>query len=90
MMSAGGRYVLIYNGELYNFQELRAELEAKGVLVPTQERYGSRTRRLSSSGETGLSNDSMACLPSPYGTEVHAASVSGPRSVRIKPLYWYC
>lgn len=30
MMSSCGRYVLIYNGEIYNFQELRAELEAKG------------------------------------------------------------
>jgi asparagine synthase (glutamine-hydrolysing) len=30
MMSSCGRYVLIYNGEIYNFQALRAELEAKG------------------------------------------------------------
>lgn len=30
MMSSCGRYVLIYNGEIYNFQELRMELEAKG------------------------------------------------------------
>lgn len=30
MMSSCGRYVLIYNGEIYNFQELRTELEAKG------------------------------------------------------------
>ncbi|MGB0799316.1 MAG: asparagine synthetase B family protein, partial [Planktomarina sp.] len=30
MMSQDGRYVLSYNGEIYNFRELRAELETKG------------------------------------------------------------
>lgn len=30
MASSDGRYVLTYNGELYNYRELRAELEAKG------------------------------------------------------------
>jgi asparagine synthase (glutamine-hydrolysing) len=30
MMTCNGRYVLSYNGELYNFQELRIELEARG------------------------------------------------------------
>ena len=30
MLSSDGRYVLVYNGELYNFQELRVELEARG------------------------------------------------------------
>ncbi|MGB1548622.1 MAG: asparagine synthase (glutamine-hydrolyzing), partial [Alphaproteobacteria bacterium] len=32
MESKNGRYVLSYNGEVYNFQELRAELEGKGVI----------------------------------------------------------
>jgi asparagine synthase (glutamine-hydrolysing) len=30
MMSQDGRYVLSYNGEIYNFRELRTELETKG------------------------------------------------------------
>ena len=30
MMSTGSRHVLIYNGEVYNFRELRAELQALG------------------------------------------------------------
>ncbi|CAK8717274.1 hypothetical protein GKODMF_08865 [Candidatus Electrothrix gigas] len=27
MTSAGGRYVICFNGEIYNFQDIRAELE---------------------------------------------------------------
>jgi len=31
MLSADGRLVVTYNGEIYNFPELRSELEQKGI-----------------------------------------------------------
>jgi asparagine synthase (glutamine-hydrolysing) len=36
MASADGRYVITYNGEIYNFLELRRELEAQGAIFRTQ------------------------------------------------------
>jgi asparagine synthase (glutamine-hydrolysing) len=34
MLSANGRYVIVFNGEIYNHIELRQELESKGALQP--------------------------------------------------------
>lgn len=36
MASADGRYTLVYNGELYNFRELRSELESLGRAFRTR------------------------------------------------------
>ena len=35
MHSADGRYTIVFNGEIYNYQELRADLTAKGRLFRT-------------------------------------------------------
>ncbi|WP_322868736.1 asparagine synthase (glutamine-hydrolyzing) [Bradyrhizobium ottawaense] len=36
MESGDGRHVIVYNGEIYNFLELRRELEAKGAVFRSQ------------------------------------------------------
>ena len=36
MLSADGRYAITFNGEIYNFLELRRELEAQGTIFRTQ------------------------------------------------------
>tara|TARA_Y100001978_G_scaffold196966_1_gene207162 strand:+ start:745 stop:2616 length:1872 start_codon:yes stop_codon:yes gene_type:complete len=36
MISYDGRWILSYNGEIYNFQELRIELEAEGVFFKSK------------------------------------------------------
>ena len=35
MQSADGRYVITYNGEIYNFPEMKTQLEARGVVFRT-------------------------------------------------------
>jgi asparagine synthase (glutamine-hydrolysing) len=35
MVTVDGNYAIVFNGEIYNFRELRAELEAKGVAFRT-------------------------------------------------------
>ncbi|MEY9156361.1 asparagine synthase (glutamine-hydrolyzing) [Bradyrhizobium japonicum] len=36
MLSSDGRYVIVFNGEIYNFLELRRELEAQGAVFRSQ------------------------------------------------------
>ena len=52
MSTSDGRFTVSYNGEIYNFRELRAELEAKGRLHLAQRHRGS-AQRLGAMGEGG-------------------------------------
>ena len=37
MISFDGRFVITFNGEIYNYRELRAKLEAKGYIFRSSE-----------------------------------------------------
>jgi asparagine synthase (glutamine-hydrolysing) len=52
MISADGRYVLAFNGEIYNYRQLRSELESRGV-------------RVTSTGDTEVL---LACIATYGGT----------------------
>ena len=58
MVSASGRHVVTFNGEIYNFRELRTRLEAKGHVVSRtsdpEPVAGGRARKLFRATESGL------------------------------------
>jgi asparagine synthase (glutamine-hydrolysing) len=47
MATAEGSAWIVYNGEIYNYLELRAELAAKGPSLQIPKRHGSDSARLS-------------------------------------------
>ncbi len=87
MATPCGRYLITYNGELYNFRELRAELQAKGV-------------RFRSSGDTEVLLAAWAawgpdCLTRLNGMFAFAIRDRETRRLHlardrygVKPLYW--
>lgn len=55
-MSPGGRYSFVYNGELYNYRELRGELQREGVKFRTTSDTEVAFEWLIRHGESGLSS----------------------------------
>ena len=53
MATRDGRYVITYNGEIYNFRELRKELEALGHAFTLAQRHRSAARGLGAVGPEG-------------------------------------
>jgi|AGTN01.2.fsa_nt_gi asparagine synthase (glutamine-hydrolyzing) len=82
-----GRYVFLGNGEVYNYRELRAELEARGHAFRTK---GDMEPALKLYGERGL--DFVHALNGMYGLALHDRDADRLVLVRdrlgIKPVYW--
>ena len=70
--AAKGRFAIVFNGEIYNYRDLRAELEARGLAVPNQLRHRSPAHRLSGMGRRPCSTACAACSRSPSGTAIRA------------------
>ena len=88
MLSADGRYVLTFGGEIYNYRELREQLEGKGHVFQTQT---DTEVLLSAFAEWG-----KECLPRLNGMFHFAVWDNRERSltiardhVGIKPLYYF-
>ncbi len=87
MTSACGRYTITFNGEIYNYKSLRADLEAQGI-------------RLRSSGDTEVllelfAREGVACLRRLHGIFAFAVWDAHERRLflardhlGVKPLYY--
>ncbi len=87
MLSRDGRYVITYNGEIYNFRELRAELQAHGHV------FHSRTdTEVVLEGFAAWGTDLFPRLNGMFGmaiwdTRERVLTLARDR-YGIKPLYW--
>ena len=87
MVSPDGRYVLVYNGEVYNFRSLRAELEAAGERFAGCGDTEVVLRLLIREGESALRRmDGMFALAL-LDTRTHTVLLARDR-IGQKPLYY--
>ena len=82
-----GRYQLVYNGELYNYLELRKELEEKGVSFSTHSDTEVLLHILMSEGMAGLSKCNGMFAFAFYDRDRKELFLARDR-MGIKPLYY--
>ncbi|MGH7546738.1 MAG: asparagine synthase (glutamine-hydrolyzing) [Gemmatimonadales bacterium] len=88
MRSGSGRQVLVYNGEIYNYRELRTELQGLGVQFQTHGDTEVVLHALTVWGESAFARFNgmwaLAWLDQDAGTLLLSRDRFG-----IKPLYWH-
>jgi asparagine synthase (glutamine-hydrolysing) len=85
--TADGRYQFIYNGELYNYVELRAELEARGVKFSTHSDTEVLLYALAEFGVDGLQRCAGMFAFAMWDRQEKTLLLARDR-VGIKPLYY--
>ncbi len=88
MVSSDGRYVLAFNGEIYNFQELRFELEALGYRFTTSGDTEVLFASLITWGESGLSKLS-GMFSFVFWDAKEEILLLARDHLGVKPLYFY-
>lgn len=87
MVSPCGRWVMAYNGELYNYQPLRAELEAKGETFATDSDTEVLLRLLMRHGLDALSKLAGMFAIALWDREQRSMTLIRDR-FGVKPLVW--
>jgi asparagine synthase (glutamine-hydrolysing) len=87
MVSADGRYVLIFNGELYNFRELKADLMSAGITFHTRSDTEVVLQGLAHWGEEALKRFNGMFALAFYDAKERALLLARD-PLGIKPLYY--
>lgn len=88
MVSADHRFVLSYNGEIYNFRELRGELEAKGYWFRSQTDSEVLLYAFAEWGVGALERLNGMFAFAMYDRRDKRLTIARDR-YGIKPLYWF-
>jgi asparagine synthase (glutamine-hydrolysing) len=88
MTSQGGRYSLVYNGEIYNYLELRSELEKDGVQFRTHSDVEVLLELLIRKKEHAL-RDLNGMFSFVFHDRNNDTWIAGRDPVGIKPLYYF-
>lgn len=87
MHSADGRYVLVYNGEIYNYAELRTELVAHGATFQTESDTEVLLKLLEREGTSALHRLNGMFAFALFDTRERELLLARDR-IGIKPLYY--